>query len=233
MTSPYRSELTDLQQRYQDLRRELESRRTLEADQQTRCAELERELRVVDAQLRAAERRRSLPMLRTVDVATPCKADWNAMVGDEVTRFCGDCKRSVYNLSAMTAEQAEVFLQETFGSECIRFFRRADGTLITRDCSTTTSRTALKKVLVGSAAVAVAATAIAQAPATTRMCDTRLFSTPAVPPTEQVEMGQWTMGDPAPVEVMGAPMPVTPPVPVEPVQPKMGKIKIAPHLDKK
>ena len=72
--------------------------------------------------------------LDNIRVASPCSADWNAMYGDERKRFCADCKLNVYNLSDMTRNEAENFLMASEGRVCVRYFRRADGTVLTKDC---------------------------------------------------------------------------------------------------
>ncbi len=72
--------------------------------------------------------------LDQIEIAAPCKADWNSMSGNEQVRFCGLCKLNVYNLSAMTRADAETLVQQKEGRLCIRFFRRADGRLLTQDC---------------------------------------------------------------------------------------------------
>lgn len=69
-----------------------------------------------------------------VRIAAPCPADWERMVGDERARYCGQCNLHVYNLSGMTKRQAETLITNTEGRLCIRFFRRADGTILTRNC---------------------------------------------------------------------------------------------------
>ncbi|MFO0676292.1 MAG: hypothetical protein U0169_07150 [Polyangiaceae bacterium] len=73
-------------------------------------------------------------MLANVRVATPCEADWDAMAGDERVRFCGSCEKNVYNLSGMTAVEAEDLLRQTEGRVCVRFYQRDDGTVLTADC---------------------------------------------------------------------------------------------------
>ena len=45
--------------------------------------------------------------LEQVQVAAPCKADWEQMIGSERMRFCGECNLNVYNLSGMTRSEAE------------------------------------------------------------------------------------------------------------------------------
>lgn len=72
--------------------------------------------------------------LDNVHVAAPCPADWNEMHGDERARFCNQCQLNVYNLSAMTRQEAEQLLREREGRLCVRFYRRTDGTIITENC---------------------------------------------------------------------------------------------------
>ena len=56
------------------------------------------------------------------------------MIGTERTRFCGECKLNVYNLSGMTSDEAENLLMNSEGRLCVRFYRRADGSILTKDC---------------------------------------------------------------------------------------------------
>lgn len=72
--------------------------------------------------------------LDNVKVASPCSQDWNAMIGSERKRYCGECKLNVYNLSGMTETEAENLIQNSEGRLCVRFFRRDDGTVLTQDC---------------------------------------------------------------------------------------------------
>jgi hypothetical protein len=69
-----------------------------------------------------------------VQVAAPCKADWNQMIGSERMRFCGACNLNVYNLSGMTRFEAESLIARNEGRLCVRFYRRFDGSIITKDC---------------------------------------------------------------------------------------------------
>ncbi len=71
--------------------------------------------------------------LDNLQVASPCKVDWSSMSGDEQVRFCGSCRLNVYNLSGMTRSETEALLNKE-GRLCVRFFRRTDGTVLTRDC---------------------------------------------------------------------------------------------------
>lgn len=72
--------------------------------------------------------------LNNIKIASPCSQDWNAMIGTEQKRFCGECKLNVYNLSGMTRGEAENLLSNSEGRLCVRFFKRADGTVLTKDC---------------------------------------------------------------------------------------------------
>lgn len=72
--------------------------------------------------------------LDQIRVAAPCSADWDKMTGDDRVRFCGLCKKNVYNLSNMSRDEAVTLLQEKEGSVCTRFYRRPDGTVLTDNC---------------------------------------------------------------------------------------------------
>jgi len=72
--------------------------------------------------------------LNHVRVAAPCPADWNQMIGSERMRFCGQCSLNVYNLSSMTRSEAESLIARNEGRLCVRFYRRRDGSIITKDC---------------------------------------------------------------------------------------------------
>ena len=67
-------------------------------------------------------------------VAAPCSAEWAKMNGDERVRHCTLCRKNVYNLSAMTRAEAEALIKEKEGKLCVRFYRRADGTVLTENC---------------------------------------------------------------------------------------------------
>jgi hypothetical protein len=56
------------------------------------------------------------------------------MEGDERVRYCDECALNVYNLSAMTAQEAESLVVRKEGRLCVRFYQREDGTVMTQDC---------------------------------------------------------------------------------------------------
>jgi len=72
--------------------------------------------------------------LDRIQVASPCHVSWDEMQGDDRVRFCGQCKLHVYDLSELSRSEAEALIQSREGRTCVRFFRRWDGTVLTRDC---------------------------------------------------------------------------------------------------
>jgi hypothetical protein len=72
--------------------------------------------------------------LDRLHIASPCAADWNDMIGSDRVRFCGQCRKNVYHLSNMSRKEAERLIAQREGGMCVRFYRRADGTVITSDC---------------------------------------------------------------------------------------------------
>jgi hypothetical protein len=104
-------------------------------------AETERALRAKEREVAAAQRlltgmgaKRPLPLLDSLRIASPCKAQWEEMVGDERVRFCGQCSKNVYNLSAMSREDAEELVRAKEGNLCARMVQRSDGTVMSADC---------------------------------------------------------------------------------------------------
>jgi hypothetical protein len=75
-------------------------------------------------------------ILDHIKIASPCTANWEAMEGDDRVRFCAECKKNVFNISAMTRSEAEALIREKNGGLCLRLFRRKDGTVLTEDCPT-------------------------------------------------------------------------------------------------
>lgn len=72
--------------------------------------------------------------LSHVRVAAPCRADWERMRGNERVRFCDQCSMNVYNLSNMSRKDAEALIQRAEGRLCVRYYYRADGTILTGNC---------------------------------------------------------------------------------------------------
>lgn len=123
--------------------------------------------RALEAELAAArdalarsggDRKRALPLLSSVRVASPCEASWEAMRGDHRVRHCDLCDQKVYDLSAMRAEDAEALLRANGESICVRYHERADGTVMSADCPVGAKRRRRRAwALSSAAAVAMAA----------------------------------------------------------------------------
>src|SRR2546426_947684 len=67
-------------------------------------------------------------------IASPCSVPWSSMAGDDMARFCGDCKKNVYNLSMLSRAEANELIREKEGKLCVTLYRRRDGTVLTSDC---------------------------------------------------------------------------------------------------
>jgi hypothetical protein len=77
---------------------------------------------------------RKSDLLENTRIASPCSASWKEMEVDERVRHCSLCRLNVYNISEMSNREAEKLLRESTGRVCLRIYRRADGTVLTRDC---------------------------------------------------------------------------------------------------
>ena len=75
-----------------------------------------------------------LPILENMSVASPCHVPWDEMKGDDRSRYCGQCRKNVFNIAAMTRDEATRLIAVREGSLCVRFYRRQDGTVLTSDC---------------------------------------------------------------------------------------------------
>jgi hypothetical protein len=69
-------------------------------------------------------------------VASPCPVGWDAMKGDARTRHCDLCQLNVYNVAEMTRAEVENLVARSEGRLCMRLYKRADGTVLTKDCPT-------------------------------------------------------------------------------------------------
>lgn len=75
---------------------------------------------------------RSIRSFDRMIIPAPCDADWDAMIGNERVRFCEHCKLHVTNLSALTRQEAMRLVSRSEGRLCVRFIKRADGSVLTR-----------------------------------------------------------------------------------------------------
>jgi hypothetical protein len=72
--------------------------------------------------------------LDRIRVASPCPVSWYNMAGDERVRHCSHCNQHVFNLSDMSRDEAEALIRANHGGLCVRYYQRADGTVMTSDC---------------------------------------------------------------------------------------------------
>jgi hypothetical protein len=161
---PYRNHEEAVEARRIELERELAEVKE-RAHEFAYLSSKQRELETQIAELKKRKvgyARARLPMLQQAKIASPCSASWEKMTGDDQVRFCDGCQKNVYDLSAMTSLEAEALLQEKEGALCARFYRRADGTIMTSDCSVGVRKKRVRRVagaalLFGGAAMAVSA----------------------------------------------------------------------------
>lgn len=132
------------------------------------------------------------------------------MSGDNRTRHCVQCNLNVYNFSEMTSAEIEHLIAARAGQRlCGRLYRRADGTILTRDCPIGL-RIRIRRVSRRLNAALAAAMALVF---TTQACSHHTQGE-IVPPTPQ--FGSDVMGDISPpatgfslavVDPSGAPVP--------------------------
>src|SRR5688500_7896142 len=120
----------------------------LAAEVATKTRELDAATRLLD-EARAKAR---LPVLPNIRVATPCRADWNQMIGDDRVRACGACEKNVYNLSEMTRDEAEALIVAKEGRLCVRYFQRKDGTILLKDCAVGVAQKRKRRIIAAGAA---------------------------------------------------------------------------------
>lgn len=145
---PYRDEKEALRAKLDELEkavqsidsraRELEHLRLDERELRRHRDELRNKLRGLEG--------RKLPLLDNLQVASPCSESWSDMVGDDTARFCLKCDKNVYDLSSMTRAEAEGLIVAKEGELCVRFYRRADGTMLTADCPVGVTRKRRRRI---------------------------------------------------------------------------------------
>jgi hypothetical protein len=73
--------------------------------------------------------------LDLVDIPQPCEKSWDEMIGNDVSRLCAYCERSIYNLSEMPAHEAKRLLFQSKGRVCVRLTRETSGKIQTTNPS--------------------------------------------------------------------------------------------------
>lgn len=72
--------------------------------------------------------------LNDLRIASPCPVAWQDMTGTDQVRLCSQCDLHVYDISQLTRDETATLINTSEGRICARLHRRADGTVITRDC---------------------------------------------------------------------------------------------------
>jgi len=188
---------------------------------------LEKKLASAKTLLARFEQKRALPMLDDVKIASPCSESWDAMKGDDKSRYCGKCAKNVYNLSAMTREEAELLMLDREGELCVRLYRRKDGTVLTQDCPVGVQRKRLRLVGVLAIGGGLAATLAGfgayrtlhpEAQLPVGPCDTPV-AMGAIPPLEPSAVPAEEPPVPPAMGTVAPPKP-PPPAPKPPIAPK-------------
>jgi len=193
---------------------------SLDAELAVKTKELEDAARLLEE----AKARAKLPVLDNIRIATPCRADWTKMAGDERARHCNQCDKQVFNLSNMTRAEAEALIVEKAGQLCARYYQRHDGTILLADCTIGVAA-ARKRRLVAAGAAALLATGIGAA-VKLRPHKVELDGIDVVmPPPAESAAGHvsGTVGREAPPPPPPKPVEIKPP---EVVEPLMGAIVI-------
>jgi hypothetical protein len=168
------------------------------------------ELARVRALLVASSPRLQPIRLSKLKVASPCRESWSDMTGADQVRHCTRCDKDVFNLSEMNAADAEALLARHGTAPCVRFFRRADGTVKTKDCPDR------RPLIAGAIAASVIAAAGLAAAGVSAMATMGAPDRPAILITPE----------PPPMPTMGllAPAPEPPPVIMGEMMVEMGDV---------
>jgi hypothetical protein len=62
-------------------------------------------------------------LLDRINIASPCSADWDKMIGNEQVRFCQHCSLHVHDLSKITRKDVVKLVADSKGKLCVRYYR--------------------------------------------------------------------------------------------------------------
>ncbi len=189
-------------------------------------AERQRELAATKALLEQATAQRSRPLLDNLKIASPCHVAWETMDGGDRVRHCASCDKDVFDLSALTRDEAEALLRERAGNLCVSYYQRTDGTVITSDCTVGIAKRRRRRVMAAGLAAVLASAGGLALFLSLRSHDT------AAPrcPTSEMRMGgavpvelpsSKPTIEPPQVRVAGGPVAMPPPA-VEPLPRRTG-----------
>lgn len=125
--------------------------------------------------------------LDVIDIPNPCPRNWDDMIGDERARFCSHCQKHVYNLSVVSASEAEKLIWAAAGELCVRFEKDSQGDVITLDYAPPPPRRRwLTAVWLGAAIATLLGMIVRAGQTTPRVV---VGAAPARPTTRPVVMG--------------------------------------------
>ena len=75
------------------------------------------------------------------------------MKGDERVRFCPQCQLNVYNFSELSTTEISQLISLREGRLCARFYKRSDGTMLTKNCQTGLGGLAFRAARISGAAL--------------------------------------------------------------------------------
>lgn len=162
MDTPFRNDVDALKTRLASLDEELATLRAKTREYEAareRLAQVESEHEDLRREIDARTSRRAAPFLDTLRIASPCNESWDGMIGDERTRFCPKCQKNVHNVSEMTRDEAETFLESVAGAACVRMYQRTDGTVLTADCPVGVRKKRVKRLFLATIGGGLAAAA--------------------------------------------------------------------------
>jgi hypothetical protein len=147
-----------------------------------------------------ARTRMRLPVLQNIRVASPCSVKWEDMTGDERSRLCAQCDKHVFNVSALTAAEAEALVLEKNGSLCVTYWQRKDGTILLADCEIGRRGVRRRRIIAAGIATAMAAGGVAVAAVHEREQDLEADLHERITGAEQIAggMGPMPIGEPVP-----------------------------------
>lgn len=73
--------------------------------------------------------------VQNVVIQSPCSVNWNDMDGDQMVRFCGQCKKNVHNLSTLPPKEvASVLQKRKIEPTCVIMRRNSSGQVVFDNC---------------------------------------------------------------------------------------------------
>jgi hypothetical protein len=70
--------------------------------------------------------------LNNLRIRTPCRKSWEEMSGDNRTRFCDSCAKTVHDLSRYTRKEAARLMRDSEGGLCARICHDSKGNVVFR-----------------------------------------------------------------------------------------------------